>query len=127
MTVPQLRGAVVEHLQNGDCISSLGSLCQRFTTLSEDDSLTIPNLTLPRCDARPFPLTLPLGEEANPHLATTSFQVIEESGKVSPEPPLLRTEQAQFPQLLPAKPVLQTPHSFVVLLWTPPRVSTSFL
>ena len=29
-------------------------------------------------------------EEADPHLATTSFQVIVEIDKISPEPPLLR-------------------------------------
>ncbi|RMC00653.1 hypothetical protein DUI87_23270 [Hirundo rustica rustica] len=33
------------------------------------------------------PVTGCLGEEANSHLATTSFQVVVESGKVSSKPP----------------------------------------
>ena len=39
-------------------------------------------------------------EEADPQLTTPSFQVVAESNKVSPEPPLLRTKQPQFPQPL---------------------------
>ena len=56
-----------------------------------------------------------MGEEAEPHLTTTSFQVIIESDKVSPQPPLLQTEKSQLLQLLTITPVLQTPHSFVAL------------
>jgi len=37
-------------------------------------------------------------EETNTHLAATSFQVVVESNKVSPQPPLLQTEQPQFLQ-----------------------------
>ncbi|KAJ7414114.1 hypothetical protein WISP_86616 [Willisornis vidua] len=37
-------------------------------------------------------------EETNPHLATTTFQVVVESDKVSPEPPLLQAKQSQVPQ-----------------------------
>jgi len=48
-------------------------------------------------------------EEADSHLATFSFQGVTESSKVSPEPPLLQTEQSQFPQLLHIRAVLQTP------------------
>lgn len=33
------------------------------------------------------PITSYLGEETNSHLTTTSFQVLVESDKVSPEPP----------------------------------------
>ena len=51
------------------------------------------------------PLTRYLGEEANPHLDTTSFQVVVE---LSPEPPLLQTKQSQFPQSLLIRRVLQT-------------------
>ena len=49
------------------------------------------------------------GEEADPHLTTTSFQEVVESNNVSSEPTLLQTEQLQFPQL-PIRLVLQTPH-----------------
>ena len=46
------------------------------------------------------PITSYAGEEADPHLATTSFTVVAESDKASPEPPLSQTKQPQFPQLL---------------------------
>jgi len=58
------------------------------------------------------------GEEANPYLTTTSFQAAVESDKVSPERPLLQSEQSLFPQLLPIRLVLQTLHNFVTLLRT---------
>ena len=54
------------------------------------------------------PVTCYLGEETDPHLPTTSFQVAVESSKVSPEPPPLQAEQPQFPQLLLIRLVLQT-------------------
>ncbi|KAK4819909.1 hypothetical protein QYF61_014644 [Mycteria americana] len=46
------------------------------------------------------PIACYLGEEANTHLARTSFQVVVESDKVSPQPPFLQAEQPQVPQLL---------------------------
>ena len=52
-----------------------------------------------------------LKEKADPYLTTTSFQ-----GAIRSEFPLLQTEQPQSPQPLPVRRVLQTPHSFVVLL-----------
>ncbi|KAK4819967.1 hypothetical protein QYF61_016121 [Mycteria americana] len=45
-------------------------------------------------------ITCYFGEETDPHLATPSFQVVVESDKVSPQPPLLQTKQPQFPQPL---------------------------
>ncbi|KAK4830648.1 hypothetical protein QYF61_012491 [Mycteria americana] len=45
------------------------------------------------------PMACYLGEETDPHLSTTSFQVIVESDKVSPQPPFLQAKQPQFPQL----------------------------
>ena len=48
-----------------------------------------------------------MGEEADSHLSTTYFQVVIESNKVSPEPPLLQNEQSQFPLLLLVRLVLQ--------------------
>ncbi|KAK4812334.1 hypothetical protein QYF61_017111 [Mycteria americana] len=52
------------------------------------------------------PMACYLGEEANTHLSTTSFQVVVESGKVSPQPPLLQAKQPQFPQPLLIRLVL---------------------
>ncbi|KAK4824611.1 hypothetical protein QYF61_016880, partial [Mycteria americana] len=56
------------------------------------------------------PITCYLGEETDPHLSTTSFQVVGESNKVSPQPPLLQAKQPQFPQPLLIRLVLQTLH-----------------
>ncbi|KAK4817794.1 hypothetical protein QYF61_027798 [Mycteria americana] len=46
------------------------------------------------------PIACYLGEETDPHLATTSFQVVVESDKVSPQPPSLQAKPPQFPQPL---------------------------
>ncbi|KAK4832522.1 hypothetical protein QYF61_023854 [Mycteria americana] len=56
------------------------------------------------------PITCYLGEETDPHLATTSFQVVVESNKVSPQPPLLQAKQPQFPQVILIRLLLQTLH-----------------
>jgi len=56
------------------------------------------------------PITSYLGEETNTHLTTTSCQVVVESNKVSPQPPLLQTKQPQLPQPILIGLVLQTPH-----------------
>ncbi|KAK4831914.1 hypothetical protein QYF61_020291 [Mycteria americana] len=56
------------------------------------------------------PITCYLGEETDPHLFTTSFQVVVESDKVSPQPPFLQTKPPQFPQPLLIRLVLQTLH-----------------
>ena len=53
------------------------------------------------------PISSSMREEADPQLTTVSLQVVIESNKVSPEPPLLQTEQSQFPQLLLIRPMLQ--------------------
>ena len=55
----------------------------------------------PWCNLRPFPLVLSLvtwEKRPDPHLPTTSFQVVVESNQVSPEPPPLQAKQSQFPQ-----------------------------
>jgi len=44
-----------------------------------------------------------LGEETNTYLTTTSFQVVLESVKVLPQPPLLQTKQPQFPKQDPTR------------------------
>ncbi|KAK4831037.1 hypothetical protein QYF61_014969, partial [Mycteria americana] len=56
------------------------------------------------------PITCYLGEETDPHLSTTSFQVVVESNKVSPQPPFLQAKQPQFPQPLLTRLLLQTLH-----------------
>ncbi|KAK4826531.1 hypothetical protein QYF61_010028 [Mycteria americana] len=55
-------------------------------------------------------ITCYLGEETDPHLSTTSFQVVVESHKVSPQPPFLQAKQPQVPQLLLIRLLLQTLH-----------------
>ena len=47
-----------QHPQDGDSTTSLGSLCQCFTTLSEKKCFLIPDLNFPRHSLRPFPLIL---------------------------------------------------------------------
>ncbi|KAK4823264.1 hypothetical protein QYF61_000231 [Mycteria americana] len=56
------------------------------------------------------PITCYLGEETDPHLSTTSFQVVVEGDKVSPQPPFLQAKQPQLPQLLLIRPVLYMLH-----------------
>ncbi|KAK4833022.1 LOW QUALITY PROTEIN: hypothetical protein QYF61_027404 [Mycteria americana] len=56
------------------------------------------------------PITCYLGEETDPHLSTTSFQVVVESDKVSPQPPFLQAKQPQFPRPLLIRLLLQTLH-----------------
>jgi len=41
-----------------------------------------------------------MGEEAKPHLTTTSLQTVVESNKVFPESLLVQTKKSQFSQLL---------------------------
>ena len=49
-----------------------------------------PEPSLAQLEAIPSsPITSHMREEADPQLTTTSFQVVIESNKVSPEPPLL--------------------------------------
>ena len=68
-----------------------------------------------------------LGEETNTCLTTASFQVVVESDKVYPQPPLLQTKEPQFPQLLLIRVVLRPISSFIALLWTRSSTSMSFL
>jgi len=56
------------------------------------------------------PVASYLGEETSTCLTTASFQIVVESGKVSPQPSLLQTKQPQFLQSLLLRLVLQTPH-----------------
>ena len=52
------------------------------------------------------PITSYLQEETDPHLTSTSFHVVVESNKISPQPPLLQTKQIQFSQPLLIRLVL---------------------
>ncbi|GAB0204449.1 hypothetical protein GRJ2_002910500 [Grus japonensis] len=56
------------------------------------------------------PLACYLGEETNTHVTTTSFRVVAENEKVSPQPPFLQAKQSQFPQPLLIRLVLWTLH-----------------
>ncbi|KAK4806164.1 hypothetical protein QYF61_001087 [Mycteria americana] len=56
------------------------------------------------------PITCYLGEETDPHLSTTSFQVVVESDEVSPQPPFLQAKQSHLPQPLLIRLLLQTLH-----------------
>ena len=56
------------------------------------------------------PIARYLGEETNTCLITTSFKVVVERDKVSPQPPLLQAKQPRLPQLLLITFVLQTLH-----------------
>ena len=67
-------------------------------------------------------ITCYLGEETNTHLSTTTFQVVVESNKDSPQVLLLRTKQAQFPQLL----LIRT-HKHCICCVTPRAESVGYL
>ena len=56
------------------------------------------------------PITFYLGSETDTQLATTSFPVVVENTKVSPQPPCLQTKHPQFCQPLLTRLVLQTLH-----------------
>ena len=69
-----------------------------------------PEPPLAQLEATPsHPINSYMGEKADPHFATTTLQMIVESNNVSPEPPLLQTEQSQFPQPLPIRLLLHCP------------------
>ena len=61
------------------------------------------------------PISSHMGEQADPHLATASLQEVVENNKITPEPPLLQTEQYQLSQLHLIRLVLQTPHQLVAI------------
>jgi len=63
-------------------------LCHCITALFEKNFFLVSDLNLLWCNLRPSLLILSQlqGAEAEPHIATTSFQADVESSKVSPEP-----------------------------------------
>ncbi|KAK4807165.1 hypothetical protein QYF61_024285 [Mycteria americana] len=98
MSLSTMTTCLLNTPRDGDSTTSLGSLFQCLTTLSGLEAIS-------SC-----PIASYLGEETDPHLSTTSFQVVVESNKVSPQPPLLQAKQSQFPQPLLIRLVLQTLH-----------------
>ena len=98
--------------RDGDPTTSLGSPFQCLTTLSVKKSSLISNLNLPWHNLRPLPLVLSLSpmRTDQPCSAAVTFQVLEESNEVSPQPPPSQTEQPQLLQslligrILPALP-----------------------
>ncbi|KAK4811306.1 hypothetical protein QYF61_023358 [Mycteria americana] len=127
--------------RDGDSTTSLGSLFQCLTTLSVKKFF--PNIhskpLLTQLEAiSSHPIASYLGEETDPHLTTTSFQVVVESNKVSPQPPFLQAKQSQFPQPLLIRLALQTLHQLrcpsldtlqqlnVLLVVRGPKVNTVF-
>ena len=56
------------------------------------------------------PIDSYMEEETNPHSTTIFIQVVVESDRVIPEPPLMWTKQSQLPQLLLITFALQTLH-----------------
>ncbi|KAK4823572.1 hypothetical protein QYF61_003576 [Mycteria americana] len=97
--------------RDGDSTTSLGSLFQCFPCSEEIFPNIQPEPPLVQLEAiSSCPIASYLGEETNTHLSTTSFQVVTESNKVSPQPPFLQTKQSQFPQLFLIRLVLQTLH-----------------
>jgi len=77
---------------DGDSITSLDSLFQCLTTLSENDffSNNQPEPTLAEMEAiLSHAISSYMREEADIHLATIFLQVVVQGSKVSPEPLLL--------------------------------------
>ena len=111
--------------RDDDSTTSLGSPFQHLITLFPTIQPEPPLVLLEAIIS--IPIVKYMGEQANPHLTTASFQAVVESDNVSTEPPLLQTEQSQFSQPFLVRLVFQRPHSFSALLWTLSRTSMSFL
>lgn len=80
-----------------------GSPFQCLTTCSVKKFFPIYNLNVSKCNFDTFsshPITWFLGKETDPHIIKTSFQVVVESCKFSPETPFLPVKQLQLPQML---------------------------
>lgn len=82
-------------------MNSLGSLFQCFTILSVKNFF--PNIRSKPCLLQleaifSCPITSYRGQETNPHLAASSFQVVIENSKVTPQHPFLQDKHLQLPQ-----------------------------
>ena len=98
-------------IRDGDSTTLSGSLFQCLTTLSVKKFFLISNVNFPWCNLRPFPLVQsPVTSEINSAHTVITFQALEESSKVSPQPPLPLTKQLQFLQSLLVGHILQALH-----------------
>jgi len=127
-------GATSTHLLNtfrsGDSTTSLGSLFQCLITLFGEE--IFPNIQskppLTQLETVPFcPVACYLGEETDTHIITSSFQIVVENKKVSPQPPFLLAKQPLFPQPLLIRFCARPFTNFVALLWTCSSTSMSLL
>lgn len=90
--------------RESDSITSLSSQEKTFPNIQ-------PELPLVQLEATPSSsIASYTGEEANPHLVTTSFQAAVQRDEVSHGPLLLQSEEPLFPQPFLIKPVRQIPH-----------------
>ena len=96
--------------RDGDSTIELGSLFQCLTTLSVKKFFLTSNLNLPWCNLRPFSLVLSPVRRDLPALAVSTFQILEESNRVSPQPPFPQTKQPRFLQSLLVRHILQALH-----------------
>lgn len=104
-----IQGQSLQHLPE----QSIPALNHSFR--KEIFSNILPESSLTQLKAIPSsPVPSYMGEEVNSHLFITSFQILVENNKVSPEAPLFQTWQSQFTQPLLTILVLQISHQ---LLW----------
>ena len=99
--------------RNGDSTTSLSSLFQCNTTLSQVKFFPVYNLNLLWHNLRSLTLISPpvtWEKRLTPHLTTTFSQVARENDKVSPEHLCFQTKQSQSPQPLFIRPVLWSLH-----------------
>jgi len=99
--------------RDGGSTTALGSVLHCLTTLSMNNFFLMSSLNFSWCnfnDISSHPIFFYLGIKTNTHHSTTSFQVVIENDKVSPQPPILQTKQCHFSQPLLIRIVLWTPH-----------------
>jgi len=99
--------------RDGDSTTFLGSLFQCLTTLSVKKFFPDiqPKSSLMQLEAiSSRPVTCHQWEGTTPTLAVSTFQILEESNKVSPQPPFRQTKQPQFLQSTLVGHILQALH-----------------
>ena len=99
--------------RDGDSTTSLGSLIPVVNNPFCKEVLPDiqPKLTLAQLQAiSPHPVTCHQWEETNPALTISTFQILEESNEVSPQPSFPHTKQPQILQLLLVWHILQALH-----------------
>ena len=116
--------------RDGDSTTSLGSPFQCLTALNIKNFFPDiqPKLTLVQLETISLrPVTCHQREETSPALTVSTFQILEEGNKVSPQSSLPPTKQPQFLQSLLVGHILQAFTSLVALFWTCSCTSVSFL